>query len=115
MSYLSCPKCHQSEQQIKDGFTPARSQRYRCKICGCRYTPWSKERGYDEEVRLQALRLHLEGMSLRAISRILDVNHQTAANWINDYANHLPLSLPDSILELVELDELLGSALTPRN
>jgi transposase-like protein len=107
MKQVSCPKCYAREKQIKDGFTPARSQRYRCKLCGCRYTPLAKDRGYDEEVRLQALRLHLEGQSLRAISRILGVNHQTAANWINNYANHLPLSIPDSILELVELDGLL--------
>ena len=104
---MKCPKCHSQQQQVKDGFTPSRSQRYRCKRCGCRYTPYPKEQGYNEEVRLQALRLHLEGMSLRAISRILQVNHQTAANWINAYANHLPLNMPDSILELVELDKLL--------
>jgi transposase-like protein len=102
-----CPKCHTKLNQVKDGFTPSGSQRYRCRVCSCRYTPWPKERGYDDEVRLQALRLHLEGMSLRAISRILQINHQTAANWINAYANHLPPTLPDSILELVELDRLL--------
>lgn len=107
MSYRHCPKCHLNKQQIKDGFTPAGSQRYRCKQCGCRYTPYPKDRGYDEEVRLQAFRLHLEGLSLRAISRVLEVNHQTAANWINGYATHLPPTLPDSILELVEIDRLL--------
>jgi len=108
MKWPRCPKCHIWQEQVKDGYTPAGSQRYRCKSCGCRYTPSPRERGYDEEVRLQALRLHLEGKSLRAISRILRVNHQTAANWINAFANHLPLNLPDSILELVELDDLLG-------
>jgi transposase-like protein len=107
VNYAQCPKCRDKERQIRDGYTPSGSQRYRCKRCGCRYTPNPKEHGYDEEVRLQALRLHLEGMSLRAIGRILQVNHQTAANWINAYANHLPADIPDSILELVELDQLL--------
>ncbi len=107
MSRVRCPKCQSRQRQVKDGFTPAKSQRHRCKRCGCRYTPMPKERGYDEEVRLQALRLHLEGLSLRAISRVLEVNHQTAANWINAYANQLPLAFPDTILELIEIDGLL--------
>lgn len=100
----SCPKCFQSKRQVKDGRTPAGSQRYRCKQCKCRYTPVPKERGYDEEIRLQALLLFLEGVSLRQVSRILDVNHQSVANWVNSYANHMPLNLPDSLLETAVLD-----------
>ena len=101
---MSCPKCHRQDEQIKDGFTPAGSQRYRCKSCGCRYTPYAKEHGYDEEVRLQALTLHLEGHSLREIARLLNVNHQSVANWITDFANLLAQDLPPSILELAVLD-----------
>lgn len=99
-----CPRCQNETDQIKDGRTPAGSQRYRCKPCGARYTPAGKERGYDEEVRLQALSLYLEGLSLREISRLLSVNHQSVANWINDYATHLPANLPPSILEIAILD-----------
>ena len=108
MIRAKCPRCRAAELQIKDGFTPAGSQRARCKKCGCRYTPAARERGYDDEVRLQALRLHLEGLSLRAISRVLGVNHQTAANWINAFANQLPMAIPDTILELIEIDGLLN-------
>jgi len=104
----ACPKCHGRERQIKDGHTPAGSQRYRCKICGCRYTPHPKEKGYDEEVRLQALTLFLEGLSLRTISTILEVNHQSVANWVNEYANDIPEELPDSVLEMAVLDGLIS-------
>lgn len=90
--------------QIKDGFTAAGSQRCRCKQCGCRYTPQAKDHGYDEEVRLQALMLHLEGISLREIGRVLDVNHQSVANWIANFTNNLSQDLPPSILETAELD-----------
>ena len=76
----------------------------RCKSCGCRYTPDPKEHGYDEEVRLQALTLHFEGVSLREIGRLLNVNHQSVANWIKGYENYLPQELPPSILEIAELD-----------
>jgi len=101
---MSCPKCGAREKQIKDGKTAAGSQRFRCKVCHCRYTPEPRDQGYDEEVRLQALTLHLEGVSLREIGRLLNVNHQSIANWITDYSNYFPEDLPPSILEIAELD-----------
>jgi transposase-like protein len=102
----ACPKCHQTNRQNKDGFTPAGSQRYRCKLCGCRYTPQSKEWGYNEETRLTALQLHIAGYSLRAISRTLAVNHQSVANWINDYTTYLPASYAD-LVDMARLDGLI--------
>ena len=54
------------------------------------YTPEPNPIGYTPEIRLQAIRLYLEGNSLRAIGRILKVNHQTVANWIKAYTAKLP-------------------------
>lgn len=102
---MVCPRCHAEDRQIKDGRTAADSQRFRCRLCGCRYTPYAKEQGYDEEVRHQALMLHLEGLNLREIGRLLSVHHQTVANWIKGYASYLPQDLPPSILELEALDK----------
>ncbi len=103
---INCPRCGVDTHQTKDGFTPQRSQRYRCRECGCRYTPFPKSQGYDEEVRFQALQLYLEGMSLRDIGRLLDVNHQSVANWIQAYARYLPPDLPPSIAEMARLEGL---------
>jgi transposase-like protein len=103
----TCPKCQVKERQIKYGRTAAGSQRYRCNLCGHRYTPNAQKAGYDEEIRLQALRLYLDGVSLREVSRVLDINHQTVANWVNGYANQLPLNLPPSVLEIAILDGLV--------
>ncbi len=108
---MSCPKCAAQTNQIKHGFTAAGSQRMRCKACGCRYTPHPQDPGYDEEMRHQALALHFEGLSLRLIGRLLAVNHQTVANWINGYTNYLPPDLPPSILELAALDGDLADIL----
>ena len=69
---------------------------------------------YDEEVRLQALSLYLDGLSLREISRLLSVNHQSVANWINDYATHMPPNLPPSILEIAILDGFYTPPTRPR-
>lgn len=102
----ACPRCFKNTKQSRDGRTPAGSQRYRCGLCGCRYTPFPKEQGYEEEVRFQALQLYLEGNSMREIGRILNVNHQSIANWIKDYARYMPPDLPADIVELARLEGL---------
>lgn len=102
----TCPKCYESARQVRDGRTTSGSQRYRCRLCGCRYTPFPQSNGYDEEVRFQALQLYLEGMSIRQVARVLEVNHQSVANWMQDYARYLPPDLPPSIAEMAKLDGL---------
>jgi transposase-like protein len=101
---MACPICSSENGQIRSGFTSSGSQRMQCKACGSRYTPLPKEQGYDDEIRLQALTLHLEGVSLREIGRLLEVNHQSVANWIKSFENYFPEDLPPSILEIAELD-----------
>ncbi|MEZ4518303.1 MAG: helix-turn-helix domain-containing protein [Chloroflexota bacterium] len=103
---ISCPKCYETARQIKDGHTSSGSQRYRCRHCGCRYTPFPQTNGYDEEVRFQALQLYLEGLSIRQVARLLDVNHQSVANWMKDYTRYLPPDLPPSIAEMARLEGL---------
>lgn len=103
---VSCPRCYARARQARDGRTRADSQRYRCGACGCRYTPFPKEQGYEEEVRFQALQLYLEGHSMREIGRRLKVNHQSVANWMKDYARYLPPDLPPDIAELARLEGL---------
>jgi transposase-like protein len=39
--------------------------------------------GYDPQLREQAIRLYLEGMSFRGIGKVLRVNHQSVSNWVN--------------------------------
>jgi transposase len=52
------------------------------------------------------MRLYMEGNSLRAIGRILKVNHQTVANWINAYTAILPAAELPERPKVAELDEL---------
>ena len=106
-----CPLCERSAALIKAGLTAAGTQKVRCKSCRKTFTPHKKERGYPKEVRQMALKLYLEGNNLRRIGRLLAVNHQSVANWINQYHAHLPApqvaTLPAaSRVETVELDEL---------
>ena len=57
-------------------------------------------------MRFQALQLYLEGHSRREIARLLNVNHQSIANWMKDYARYLPPDLPPDIAELARLEGL---------
>jgi hypothetical protein len=63
--------------------------------------------GYDDEIRLQAVTLFKEGYSLRTVGRILQVNHQTVANWVQAAEDLADLDLPTSVSELAEWDGYL--------
>jgi transposase-like protein len=101
-----CPYCQASEQQVKNGRNPSGSQRYKCQVCGRIYTLQPTRAGYEQTTRDQAVRLYLEGMNLRRIGRILSVNHQSVANWVNAYALSLPNAPMPERVDTAELDEL---------
>jgi transposase-like protein len=86
MMVTYCPSCKITVNQVKAGKNASGSQRYRCKVCGKRYTPQTAPGRYPLKFHEQAVRMYLSGMSFRAIARALHVNHQTVINWIEDYA-----------------------------
>lgn len=103
---MKCPKCEQTERQVKSGRTGFGSQRYKCQDCGQRYTPEPKAQGYSDEVRLRAVQMYIDGGNLRRLARQLGVNHQSVANWVNAHAAQLPEApLPEHV-EMIEMDEL---------
>lgn len=107
MDMQACPKCTSTHYQVRDGFTSAGSQRYRCRTCGYRYTPTPKPAGYTPDVRTQALKMYVDGLNFRRIGRLLGVHHQTVINWVNATAERTPDTIPrPSEAETVELDEL---------
>jgi transposase-like protein len=105
---ITCPHCHRSTQQVKNGRTPAGSQRYLCRACRRKYTPAPQPQGYGAALRRRALQLYVEGMNLRRIGRTLGVVHQTVANWVAAHADALPAQppQPDNPVAVAELDEL---------
>jgi transposase len=103
---MNCPRCEETRTQHKIGKTPAGSQRYRCYVCGCKYTPVKKVRGYGPEMRRKAVQLYVDGMNLRRIGRQLGVNPQSVANWVRAHAEALPPAPVPEQVETAELDEL---------
>jgi transposase-like protein len=76
-------------------------------MCKRYFTPEPKPMGYDPAVREQALRLYLEGSSLRSVGRILHVHPQSVANWVKAAEQTLPEQVADQTATgTVEIDEL---------
>src|SRR6476659_11349803 len=101
-----CPSCQQPTAVYKCGFNKTGSQRWRCRRCQRYFTPLRKPMGHAPALREAALRLYLEGTSLRAIGRLLHVNHQSVANWVAAAARQLPSRVADSTpTDTVETDE----------
>jgi len=107
-----CPCCQQPTAVYKCGFNSTGSQRWRCRRCQRYFTPLRKPMGHAPALRHAALRLYLEGTSLRAIGRLLHVNHQSVANWVAAAAAHLPavVSAPTAgeSVEVAELYTFVG-------
>jgi transposase-like protein len=98
---------HSDEQGRKIGRTQGSSQRYQCRVYGRRYTPEPKVQGYDEGLRLQAVRLYADGMNYRRIGHQLGVSHQSVINWVNTYQRSTAgaAAVADKV-GVVEMDEL---------
>ncbi len=103
---MKCPKCNALKRQVKNGLNKSGSQKYRCQECGTVYTPEPSTNGYPAETRLLAIRMYVEGSSYGSIGRVLKVNPQSVANWVNAYTAQLPKApLPEKV-KRAELDEL---------
>ena len=105
---MKCPRCQATRKQCKVGFNQSGSQKYRCYECGKNYTPKPNINGYPPEKRLKAIKLYLEGNSFRSIERILQINHQSVANWVKTYSEKLPKAKIPEKPKVAELDELFS-------
>ena len=112
MEKKKCQVCGEVADQIKKGFTPNGSQKYKCKKCGKVYTPNPKKSGYSEEEKNQAIKYYYEGNSGRSTGRFFQMSKANAVRWIKERAAQLPE--PDiqtaentaESVEVIELDEM---------
>jgi len=104
---MKCIKCNR-DNKIKDGLIRGK-QRYRCKNCNYRFTVERRSSEKPLELKQKALRLYLEGLGIRAIGRVLNINFVTVYYWIKKFGESM--EFPDSSdssdsPEVVELDEI---------
>lgn len=101
---MKCPHCGNAPRQIKNGKTRFGSQRYFCPLCQRSYTPEGKKQGCPAQVRQEAVRYSLEGLSQRKVARLLGVAPQSVANWLAQAGQKLQeLGVPEVPPELVEM------------
>ena len=99
---LCCKKC-QSKQYVKSGHTRG-FQRYKCKECGCQFTP-TPARGKNPALKSLAIVLYAYcGVSMGNIARILQVSTVAVLKWIRAAAAQATLE-PSETAKIVMIDE----------
>ena len=68
---MECKKCGGKEHN-KNGFVKGH-QRYKCKNWGYQFVP-TLRKGFDEQTKLTACLLYINGLSLRTIARLLNTS-----------------------------------------
>ena len=100
---MKCTKCN-SVCSVKNGVHHGR-QRYKCKECGYQFT-LTKPRGKDLEQKCLAIILYINGLSFRAISKIIKVSHKAVYDWVKAFAIETyekPKPQGDVVIELDEM------------
>jgi transposase-like protein len=104
---MTCPKCR-SAVRIKNGHARG-LQRYKCKDCGCNYTHSSMSRTPIDK-RIRCIRLYLEGVGFRGISRLTGVTHTTVMRWVEKLGDDIEKFREDTDevepVSIMELDEM---------
>ena len=102
---MNCRKC-QSTDFVKNGHIK-KKQRYKCKKCDSQWTENHKHRGRPLEERAFAVFHYCHGLSMNAISKMLDTAPSTLLKWIRNFSNqhaHPPEPQTDAVV--LELDEM---------
>jgi insertion element IS1 protein InsB len=65
------------------------------------------KRAYSVEVKKLCLKMYLNGMGFRGIARVIDINHTTIINWVEEAGESLSDEpQEDEIPKITEIDEL---------
>lgn len=99
-----CKKCG-SIHVVKAGKING-NQRCKCKECGCQFQP-NRRKGKEESTKRLAALLHLCGLSMRTISKIVKTDVHAVYRWISKFAeeNYEKPKLKSETV-VVELDEM---------
>ena len=93
-TYLTCGE---TTLQDRAGTNPTGIARRECQHCERTYTPVPKRHCFPLELRRQALKLYVDGTSLRRIARHLEVNPQTISSCVDAAAANLSAPLLVSV------------------
>ena len=104
---MQCPKCAATE--AVENVIVQSKQRYKCKSCGCNYTQSSRYR-IDRETRIRCIKLYLEGVGFRGISRLTGVSHVIVQHWVKQLGDTIERLGPQTgeveSVSIMEMDEM---------
>ncbi len=104
MCDLICKKCG-SVSFVKSGHVRG-MQRYKCKTCGCQFTP-SKRRGVDPALKSLAMVLYsFCGVSMSKIARLFNVSTVAVLKWVKAESVKPAALDPVSDSGIVMIDEM---------
>ncbi len=77
---MQCPECG-GEHIRKNGHRKG-TQNYICVGCGRQFLESYQPKGYSDDVKRLCLRMYVNGMGIRGISRVTGIAHSSIINWI---------------------------------
>jgi transposase-like protein len=83
---IRCPHCKAVYHQTKAGHNASGSQRYKCRVCNRKYTPYPRQReiGYSPEYKEEVIKFYYEHyISIRELARMVKLSPQTVSNWVH--------------------------------
>ncbi len=90
---MECPRCESSHIR-KNGIKRGK-QNHICCDCHRQFIQdYEPSKTYSNELKLECLRMYLNGIGFRSIERVKGVDHTTVITWVKQ----LGKSLPDSLL-----------------
>ncbi len=102
---MKCPECG-SQHVHKNGHRRDK-QNHICVNCGRQFIDVYTKQGYSDDVKRICLRMYVNGIGLRGISRVAGVSHTIILQWIKAVGERLPMAYdPDELPEVGELDEV---------
>ena len=107
-----CKGCGSSDL-VKNGVSPEGAQKYKCKSCAGTYRSGDNRLKYSMDKRIRVVKMYLEGIGIRSISRLEGVSGALIVYWIRHFGELISKELrrkpiPKELKEvqIMEIDEL---------
>ena len=107
-----CKGCGSSDL-VKNGMSPEGTQKYKCKSCGSTYRSGDNRLKYSMEKRIRVIKMYLEGIGIRSISRLENVSGALIVYWIRHFGELIskevrrrPIPSELKEVQIMEIDEL---------
>ncbi len=74
-------------QHIRKNRHPTHKQNYICLQCGSQLAGFYDPPGYSQDIKAFCLKMYVNGMGFRGISRVTGVPHTTILNWVKQVSD----------------------------